>query len=138
MLKDYKRSLVGIMEKDRVKYFVILQLLMMILSITGVFSKLAAGRPFMSSGFLICYGMVFVITGIYAVGWQQVIKRLPLSVAFANKAVTVLWGMLWGLIFFSERVTPGRIAGAVLVMAGVMLMAGSREGQESGTEGREG
>ena len=33
----------------------------------------------------------------YAFGWQQVIKHLPLTTAYANKAVTVVWGILLGL-----------------------------------------
>ena len=32
----------------------------------------------------------------YAAGWQQVIKHLPLTTAYANKAVTVVWGILAG------------------------------------------
>lgn len=56
-------------------------------------------------------------------GWQQIIKRLPLTTAFANKAVTVVWGIIWGALFFKEPVTIGKIAGAVLVILGVVLYA---------------
>ena len=57
----------------------------------------------------------------YAVGWQQIIKRLPLTTAFANKAVTVVWGMVWGLLFFHESITIGKVIGAVLVIIGVVV-----------------
>ena len=50
-------------------------------------------------------------------------KRLPLTTAFANKAVTVVWGIIWGALFFKEPVTIGKIAGAVLVILGVVLYA---------------
>ena len=49
-----------------------------------------------------------------AIGWQQVIKRIPLTTAFANKAVTVVWGLVWGALFFREAVTPGKLLGAAL------------------------
>ena len=43
------------------------------------------------------------ILGIYAIGWQQVIKRMPLTTAYANKAVTLVWGLVWGLLLFHEQ-----------------------------------
>ena len=46
---------------------------------------------------------------------------MPLSVAYANKAVTVVWGCLWGVLIFHERLTPGKVIGALMVLAGVAL-----------------
>ena len=46
---------------------------------------------------------------------------MPLSVAYANKAVTVVWGCIWGMLIFHEHLTAGRIVGAMLVLAGVAL-----------------
>lgn len=45
---------------------------------------------------------------------------MPLNAAFANRAVTVLWGIVWGIIFFGETITAGKIIGAVLVIVGVI------------------
>ena len=75
----------------------------------------------MSVRFCLYYGTVILLLGVYAIGWQQVIKRIPLTTAFANKAVTVVWGLVWGALFFHEAVTPGKLLGAVLVIAGVIL-----------------
>lgn len=61
--------------------------------------------------------------GFYAIGWQQIIKRLPLTTAFANKAVTVVWGIIWGAVFFQEKVTIGKVIGAILVILGVVVYA---------------
>ena len=59
--------------------------------------------------------------GIYAIAWQQIIKRLPLTFAYANKAIGVIWGMFWGLVAFGESITPKKIIGAVIVIAGIVL-----------------
>ena len=75
----------------------------------------------MSVRFCLYYGTVILLLGVYAIGWQQVIKRIPLTTAFANKAVTVVWGLVWGALFFHEAVTPGKLLGAALVIAGVIL-----------------
>lgn len=77
----------------------------------------------MSFRFCLYYGCIILLLGIYAVGWQQIIKHLPLTTAFANKAVTVVWGIIWGCAFFHEMITPGKVIGAVLVIMGVVLYA---------------
>ena len=66
---------------------------------------------------------MLVILFIYAIGWQQILKRLSLSMAFANKAVTVIWGMVWGFFIFGESVSALNIWGAAMVVVGVVLYA---------------
>ena len=67
--------------------------------------------------------IIILLLGFYAIGWQQIIKRLPLTTAFANKAVTVVWGIIWGAVFFQEKVTIGKVIGAILVILGVVVYA---------------
>lgn len=105
------------------KVLVALHLMLMVYSISGICSKMAGRYPFLSLGFCFFYGIVILLLGVYAIGWQQVIKRLPLSVAFANKAVTVLWGSIWGVLFFGEHITIGKLLGAAMVIIGVILFA---------------
>ncbi len=77
----------------------------------------------MSYRFIALYGLVILLLGIYAIFWQQVIKNMPLTAAYANRAVTVFWGMVWGLIIFKEKITLGKAVGAVIVIAGIILFA---------------
>lgn len=107
------------------KWILITQVLLLFYSAGGIFSKLAAGEQFLSFRFCLYYGLVLLILAGYAIGWQQVIKHLPLITAYANKAVTVVWGIVWGVLFFHEQVTIGKIIGAVLVISGVILYAGA-------------
>ena len=72
---------------------------------------------------------VYFLLGFYAIGWQQIIKRLPLTTAFANKAVTVVWGIIWGAVFFHESITVGKVIGAALVIVGVVIYARADEGE---------
>ena len=101
--------------------FLLLHILLVVFSFSGVFSKIAAGQEFLSLKFCICYGGLLLILGIYAICWQQIIKRIPLTLAYANKAVTVFWGMIWGMLFFSEIITVKKVIGAVFVIIGVVL-----------------
>jgi hypothetical protein len=107
----------------KIKLFILLHIILAIYSTSTIFSKLAAGQKFLSFKFCLYYGLIIVLLGFYAIGWQQIIKRMPLTAAFANKAVTVVWGIVWGCIFFNEAITPGKVAGAVLVIVGIVVYA---------------
>ena len=125
MPKSERRALIG------------LHLLLAVYSLSDVCSKTAAGAPFMSFRFLFFYGCVLGLLGVYAIGWQQVIRRLPLTVAFANRAVTVVWGIVWGVLFFREQGSPLRLGGAALIMAGVVLFARA-DGRQAEEERKDG
>ena len=78
----------------KIKVLIFLHTLLLMYSIAGICSKLAAGYDFLSLEFCLFYCVVLIILVLYALGWQQVIKRMPLNAAFANRAVTVLWGIV--------------------------------------------
>ena len=59
------------MEK-KLKAYLFLHLLLMVYSASGILSKLAAGKAFLSWPFLLLYGGVIALLGVYALGWQQV------------------------------------------------------------------
>lgn len=109
--------------KSNFKRYALLHILLLVFSLSSVCSKMAAGEEFMSFRFIVLYGMVILLLGIYAIFWQQIIKNMPLTAAYANRAVTVFWGMVWGLLIFRETITPGKAAGAALVIAGIILFA---------------
>ena len=111
------------------KTFLLLHLMLMVYSVSNILSKLAADTEFLSLPFCLCYGGMILLLGIYAIAWQQIIKVMPLTTAFANKAVTVVWGLVWGMLFFREALTPGKLVGALLVIAGVALY-GFADGEE--------
>lgn len=110
-----------------------LHILLLVYSASTVFSKLASGYSYMSAGFFVCYGMMLLLLGAYAVFWQQIIKRLPLMTAYANKAVTVVWGIVLGALIFREEITWGKILGAVLVIAGVIIYVSGDRGENKET-----
>lgn len=111
------------MKNSNMKTLVLLHIMLMIYSMSGICSKMAAKEAFLSIPFCLYYGCIILLLGFYAIGWQQIIKRLPLTTAFANKAVTVVWGLVWGILFFHESVTVGKIAGIILVIIGVVIFA---------------
>lgn len=108
---------------SRAVVLIALHVLLLVYSLCGFFSKNASRQPFMSFEFCAFYAGMLAILVVYAIGWQQILKRLPLTVAFANKAITVVWGIIWGAVFFQEAITPPMIVGAIIVMAGIVLFS---------------
>lgn len=114
----------------KLKTLLLLHLLLVFYSVSGILSKLASHTEFLSLHFILLYGGVLVILGGYALGWQQILKRMPLTSAFSNKAITVVWGIIWGALFFAEPVTLFKVLGAALIIGGIVLFAhADREGE---------
>lgn len=117
------------MEKNKPKWkdYLLLHLLLVFYSTGAICSKLAAGQELFSFKFFVFYGLVLFNLGCYAVFWQQILKRIPLTVAFANKAVTIVWGLLWGFLFFREAITIGKVIGSLFIIAGVLIVVTDHE-----------
>ncbi len=121
-----KKKKIGIVD------FLQLQGAVIVYSLSTVAAKLASEHEFLSFWYLFFFAMDFFILAVYAIIWQQMIKKFQLSIACANKAVTLLWSMLWNFIIFSTGITPWKVVGVLLVVVGVVVMnseAGSEEGK---------
>jgi drug/metabolite transporter (DMT)-like permease len=118
------------MGASRARALLLLHVLLLFYSLADVASKFAAGHGFLSIGFIVFYGLVLAILAGYALGWQQVIKRMPLTTAYANRGITVVWGIFWGAVFFSEAVTPFKLVGAAMIIAGIALFSHADAGED--------
>lgn len=94
---------------------------MIILSFGGVFSKIAAKYDFLSFEFIAFYGFSLFTLLIYTLFWQKILKQIPLNLAYANKAVTIIWGMLWGILFFKEQVSIVQFVSVAIIIVGVII-----------------
>ena len=121
------------MRKTEKWVFPALHLLLLLFSLTTVLSKLAAGEAVLSPRFCLFFGGEFILLGIYALGWQQILKRLPLTLAYTNKAVTLVWSMVFGVLLFHETVSLKQILGCALAVAGVVLFVRA-DGEEAAHE----
>lgn len=110
--------------KKKVHFFdiILLQMVVVIYSINTVIAKFVSDQPFLSFKFIVLYLLEFAVLGIYAIFWQQMIKRFELSIAYANKAMTLLWSLLWSVLIFRDSVTPAKVVGVLLVIAGTIIL----------------
>ncbi len=115
------------MKSSRWKDYLLLHGALLLYSTGSFYSKTAAGKEFLSPGFFVFYGLMLLNLFVYAVLWQQILKRFSLTVAFANKAVVVVWGILWGVLVFHETLTWRMVLGALIIIAGVLLVVTDHE-----------
>lgn len=117
------------MTKNRFQPLLILHGTLFLYAVVSVFAKLAgihmadANWP-LTLAFLALEALALLA---YSVLWQQVLRRMPLHFAYANKGVCTLWTALFGVLFFGEQLTPGKAAGLLVVLVGVYLVVTDHE-----------
>ncbi len=109
-------------QANRALVLLVLHVGVLISSLSGVCLKLAATEARFSMRWIMLYCGAVASLGIYAILWQQVLKRMSLISAFLNRSVKVLWAMLWGLLLFHERLSWNMLLGVAIVLAGVIVM----------------
>jgi drug/metabolite transporter (DMT)-like permease len=116
------------MKKTGLFVFIMLQLMIAVYSFSGVFIKMASRCRFMSIKFCLFYALAIGMLFVYAIGWQQVIKKVELTSAYSAKAAAVIWGLIWGMTIFHEKLTFLKVLGVMLVFSGLIVyFSGDRE-----------
>ncbi len=109
-------------KSSRLLALVVIQVAVVIYSFAGVAGKLASANAFLSWPFILLYGLEMVCLGVYAILWQQIIKRFELSIAYVNRAMSIAWSLIWSATIFKERITVQNIIGILIVVCGVALV----------------
>lgn len=109
-------------KKITIKDIIMLQGIIMIYSISSVVAKMASAQEFLSIRFILFYGLEIGILGVYALLWQQAIKKFELSIAYANRAMVMLWALVWAVVIFGERITWKNIIGLIFITAGTIIV----------------
>ncbi len=107
---------------EKVKHYTALYAVLLLYSISSVLGKYASHHPALSPLFMLLYGLSLVCMGVYAIVWQQIIKHFPLTVAYANRAAIVVFGMVWGFLLFGEPITWTMLVGTAVIFAGIILL----------------
>lgn len=119
------------------KDIVILQLIIMIYTFSSICAKLASGQETIFR-LLLFTGLEFLCLAVYAVLWQQAIKKFDLSVAYANRAMVLLWSMIWAVLVFHDTITLKNILGVGLVIAGTFVINTEKDASMQKEAEREG
>ena len=127
MKKSNKGTFVG---EVPLKWFILLHLSLVLNSLAGTASKLAGRQKFLSFKFMFWYGVMLLITMAFAVAWQQILKNMSLTFAFTNKPITIVWGLIWGVMIFRETLTWKMILGSAIILIGIIVGVSDVSGPE--------
>ncbi|MBR1716230.1 MAG: hypothetical protein IJ718_01265 [Paludibacteraceae bacterium] len=74
-----------------------------------------------------CIGFAGLILtlGIYAIAWQQILKRIDLGTAYMFKGTSLIFIMLLLNICYGEPVTPTKLIATGIIVLGMALYAKS-------------
>lgn len=96
---------------------------------TAICTKLASGHSFMSWQYLLWLCAAVGVMGIYAICWQQIIRRMDISTAYMFKGTALIFTLLYSAILFGETISWHNIIGAIIIVWGIVLFAKSDAGQ---------
>ena len=91
-------------------------------SMHTIIAKYASGVVFPSISFMMLCLAELTVLGLYAFLWQKILHRFELSVAYMNKAATLLWSLLWNYLLFHDVITLSKLLGIFLVVLGIILL----------------
>lgn len=110
------------MERKKYLWLFALQGSIIFLSLAGLFSKKASKECFFENKFMLYYGISILIVVIYAIMWQQIIKRFEISTAYINKGTIFIWTFVWAVFFFDEHITFNNIVGCLFIIWGIVVV----------------
>ena len=73
-------------------------------SLSSTVLKLGGQYPFLSAGYLFFFCLAVGIMALYAVAWQLLLERLPLTTAYLRKGLTYVLIFVWAAVFFHEQI----------------------------------
>lgn len=95
----------------------------LIYACTGICTKMASQNEMFSWPYLLWMAGAVGVIGVYAILWQQIITRIPISTAYMFKGTGMIFGLLFAHLLFSEQITVYNIIGAAIIITGIALFS---------------
>lgn len=92
---------------------------------TYICMKKASPYAFLSAPYILWVVATIGVMGVYAVLWQQVLARVPLSTAYMFKGTSLIFVLLLSALLFHEGITWQNVMGSFIIVSGIVLFAKS-------------
>lgn len=109
--------------KSEVTYKQVLALLgvFLLYALEPIAAKMTSQQEWTTLPFWLGLAAIFGILGLYAILWQQLLKRIQLSVAYMFRGSTLMYVMVLSAIILGEAITIYNCIGAAMIVAGIIL-----------------
>lgn len=112
------------MERSLPKYLALIGV-NLVYACTSIFTKMASRQEILSWPYLLWIAGAVGVMGVYALLWQQVIRRMPISTAYMFKGTSLIFVLLFSALLFGEGITTNNLIGSAIIIAGIVLYAKS-------------
>ena len=107
------------------KTIVILLLVNLLFSTVSIAVKYTSMQQLFSMQYFIGVIVVIAMLGTYAIVWQQILKRVDITLAYMFKATGILYVLLYSVFMFGETITVWNVIGASIIITGIVLFVKS-------------
>ena len=101
----------------------VLLLVYLFYSTVSIATKFTSMQEMLSLRYFMGLAIVVAILGIYAIIWQQVLKRIELTTAYMFKGTSLIFVLLFSALIFNETITLWNVVGTVLIVGGIVWFA---------------
>lgn len=95
----------------------------LIYACTSICTKMASRQEMHSWPYFFWIIGAIGVIGLYALLWQQVIARMPLSTAYMFKGTSLIFILLISALLFDEAITTNNLIGSAIIIVGIILYA---------------
>lgn len=90
-------------------------------SLSSSVLKFSKDYAFLSPMYLFWFCVAVGIMGLYAIAWQLLLERLPLTTAYLRKGLTYVLIFIWAKVFFNEIITVKQMIGMAVIIVGMVV-----------------
>jgi len=107
------------------KTIVVLLLVNLLFSTVSIAVKYTSMQQLFSMQYFIGVIVVIAMLGTYAIVWQQILKRVDITLAYMFKATGIIYVLLYSVFMFGETITVWNVIGASIIITGIVLFVKS-------------
>lgn len=90
-------------------------------SLSSSVLKMSKDYAVLSPMYLFWFAVAVGIMGLYAIAWQLLLERLPLTTAYMRKGLTYVLIFVWARVFFHETITIKQYIGMAIIIVGMVV-----------------
>ena len=92
-------------------------------AIVLILNRMASIYAPLSLGYILLLSISVIVLAIYAISWQQIIKRMPISDAYMFKGISIVFVLLLSAWLFEEIIKLQNVVGSIIIILGIALFA---------------
>lgn len=102
--------------------YLYLHIILLLQVFSSICLKFASSYNILSINFILFYALGIFFLILYAFFWQRILRIMPLSTAYMNVSMVIIWMIFVGYLIWGEPITINKIIGALFVITGIIII----------------